>query len=108
MLWSSKKGICPNKEHRVLSPIYTVWVPCVWPASPPLTVMVMRKDQQTGFLWCLSPLTEPEYMKTFSAVKTPESIHHGQGTQKQAYAVLVGLNYGFPMQPVSLHCLGGP
>lgn len=82
-MWSTKDAFVSTKTtgYYFLSILYVFVVSDQFPSSDchngekRSTV----KRSTVGFLQCLSPLTEPEYMKAFSAVKILESIYHGQG-----------------------------
>lgn len=77
-VWSSKNAFVSTKTtgYYFLSILNVFVVSDQFPSSDCHSV---EKRSTVGFLQCLSPLTEPEYMKAFSAVKILESIHHGQG-----------------------------
>lgn len=89
-VWSNKNTFVSTKTagYYFLSLLYVFAVSGQSPSSDRHNG---EKRSAVGFLQRLSPLTEPEYMKAFSAVKILESIHHGI-FEKPAYAVLVGLN----------------
>lgn len=66
-----------QRPQGTVSYLYCVFV--VSDQSPFSDCHNGEKRSAVGFLQCLFPLTEPEYMKAFSALKMLESIHHGQG-----------------------------
>lgn len=78
IVWSGKTAFVSTETtgHDFLSILYVL---VVSDQSPSADCHNGEKRSVVGFLQGLFPLTEPEDMKAFSAVKILESIHHGQG-----------------------------
>lgn len=77
IVWSSKNAFVSRETtgHDFPSTLYVL---VVSDQSPSSDCHNGEKRSAGGFLQCLFPLTEPEYMKAFSSVKILESIRHGQ------------------------------
>lgn len=78
IVWSNKNAFVSTKTtgHYFPSVLYVFVVSDQFPSSD---CHNGEKRSTVGFLQCLSPVTEPEYMNAFSALKILKSIHHGQG-----------------------------